>query len=117
MRTRLGVRLALKHSPIAASDWARELGVGHSEIVRLRDGVQALQNGPLMQRLMRAFAAIDEGRCRWEKRPARRPKGRPYHVLVGPERFTPSTAGLYVDWATGSMVKRRWQENAIDALP
>lgn len=117
MRTTLGVRMALKRSPISASDWARELGVGHSEIVRLRDGCQNLQHGPLMQRLLRAFAALDEGRVHWEKRPPRRPKGRPYHVLVGPERFTPSTAGLYVDWASGSLVKRRWQEQPVDALP
>lgn len=108
--------MALKRSPISASDWARELGVGHSDIVRLRDGVQSLQRGPLMQRLMRAFAALDEGRVHWEKRPAKRPKGRPYHVLVGPERFTPSTAGLYVDWETGSMVKRSWQEEPVHAV-
>ena len=114
MRTNLGVRMAIRRSPIAASDWARELGVGHSEIVKLRDGWSCIQHGPLMQRLVRMLAALDEGRVHWEKRPARRPKGRPYHVLVGNEKFTPSTMVLYADFTTGRMVKRAWSES--DAL-
>lgn len=112
MRTNHGVRASLRNSPIAASDWARELGVGHSDIVKLRDGWSCVQHGPLMQRLMRMLDALDEKRVHWEKRPARRPKGRPYHVIVGTEKFTPSTMGLYVDFQTGTMVKRAWRETA-----
>lgn len=110
MRTPYGVRMSIRHSPVSASDWARELGVGHSEIVKLRDGWSCIQHGPLMQRLTRMLEALDEGRVRWEKRPARKPKGRPYHVIVGSEKFTPSTMGLYADFATGRMVKRAWSE-------
>lgn len=114
MRTPLGVRRALQRSEVSMSDFARELGVGHSDLVRLRDGEARMQNGPLMQRLVRLFDALDERRVRWVKQSPRRPKGRPWHRLEGAGSFRPETAMLYVDFRTRTLHRERRSEG--DAL-
>lgn len=113
MHTRLGVRRVLQRSRISMSDWGRELGVTHSEIVKLRNGLQKLQNGPLMARLIRLCDALEQGRVKWEERPARARKGRPYHVLVGPESFKPSTMVLYADFEHMRLGRTAWQERSV----
>lgn len=116
MHTKLGVRRVLQRSRVSMTDWGRELGVTHSEMVKLRDGLQKIQSGPLMLRTLRLCDALEQGRVKWEQRPARARKGRPYHVLVGPESFKPSTMILYADFETGTMQKRAWSEpNAVSA--
>jgi hypothetical protein len=98
------------------SDFARELGVGHSDLVRLRDGELRMQHGPLMQRLIRLFEALDEHRVRWSRQPPRRPKGRPWHRLEGAGSFRPETAMLYVDFRTQTLHReRRSEDDAVSA--
>lgn len=116
MRTPLGVRRALQRSSVSMSDFARELGVGHSDLVRLRDGEARMQNGPLMQRLIRLFDALDADSVRWVKQPPRHVKGRAWHRLEGIGSFRPETAMLYVDFRTQTLHRERRSEgNALSA--
>lgn len=115
MRTPLGVRRALQRSNISMSDFARELGVGHSDLVRLRDGALRMQNGPLMQRLIRLFDALDSRQVRWVEQPARRAKGRPWHRLEGVGSFRPETQMLYADFRTQTLRHAPRQPDAFSA--